>query len=112
MRLQSSTPLLTSIASATHRKAIPASRQRLTLRVTRRMVPIMFSVMFVQASDAKLLRQLQPDDSQDFLEACEDAHRYAEPLPVDSTREITDQFFSLFGLIELPGWRSTRLVAA
>src|SRR5437773_10838572 len=98
MRLQSSTPLLTSIASATHRKAIPASRQRLTLRVTRRMVPIMFSVMFVQASDAKLLRQLQPDDSQDFLEACEDAHRYAEPLPVDSTREITDQFFSLFGL--------------
>ena len=47
-------PLLTSIMpAATHHKAIPASRQRLTLRVTRRMVPIMFSAMLVQASDRR-----------------------------------------------------------
>src|SRR6185295_2491135 len=43
----------------------------------------------------KLLRQLQPDDSQDFVEAFEDAGRYAGPLLVESTREIADQFFSL-----------------
>src|SRR6266436_3346556 len=51
----------------------------------------------------KLLRQLQPDDSQDFVEAFEDAGRYAGPLLVESTREIADQFFSLVGVIELPG---------
>src|SRR4051812_12755892 len=50
----------------------------------------------------KLLRQLQPDDSQDFVEAFEDAGRYAGPLLVESTREIADQFFSLVGVIELP----------
>src|SRR4029077_15470598 len=51
----------------------------------------------------KLLRQLQADDSQDFVEAFEDAGRDAGPLLVESTREIADQFFSLVGVIELPG---------
>ena len=51
---------------------------------------------------AKFLRQLQPDDSQDFVEAFEDAGRYAGPLLVEATREIADQFFSLVGIIELP----------
>lgn len=51
----------------------------------------------------KLLRQLQPDDSQDFVEAFEDAGRYAGPLLAEATREIADQFFSLVGVIELPG---------
>src|ERR1700746_346185 len=51
----------------------------------------------------KLLRQLQPDDSQDLVEAFAEAGRYAGPLPVYSTREIADQFFSLVGIIELPG---------
>src|SRR3982074_1471440 len=51
----------------------------------------------------KLLRQLQPDDSQDFVEAFEDAGRYAGPFLVESTREITDQFFSLVCVIVLPG---------
>lgn len=50
----------------------------------------------------KLLRQLQPDDCQDFVGAFEDTRRYAGPLLVESTREIADQFFSLVG-IELPG---------
>lgn len=45
---------------------------------------------------------LQPDDSQDFLEALEDGGRYARPLLVESTCEIADQFFSVVG-IELPG---------
>ncbi len=51
----------------------------------------------------KLLWQLHPDDSEDFVEAFEDAGRYAGPLLVESTREIADQFFSLVGVIELPG---------
>ena len=38
----------------------------------------------------KLLRQLQPYDSQDFVEAFEDAGGYAGPLLIESTREITD----------------------
>lgn len=51
----------------------------------------------------KLLRQLQADDSQDFVEAFEDARRYTGPLLVGSTREIANQFFSLVGVIELAG---------
>lgn len=47
-------PLLASIMpAATQRKAMPGLRQRLTLRVTRRMVPIMFSEMLIQASDRR-----------------------------------------------------------
>src|SRR4029077_21256281 len=38
-----------------------------------------------------------------FVEAFEDAGRDAGPLLVESTREIADQFFSLVGVIELPG---------
>jgi hypothetical protein len=51
----------------------------------------------------KLLRQLQPDDGQDFVETFEDAGRYSGPLLVGSTREIADQLFSLVGVIKLPG---------
>src|ERR1700682_3270408 len=51
----------------------------------------------------KLLRQLQPDDSQDFVEAFEYAGRYAAPFLVESTREFADQFLRLVGVIELPG---------
>lgn len=87
--------------AATHRKAIPAA----------------FDVAGDAANGAhhvlgdvgtgerstKLLRQLQPDNGQDFVEAFEDAGRYARPLLVESTREIADQFFSLVGVIELLG---------
>lgn len=51
----------------------------------------------------KLLRQLQPDDSQDFVEVLKDAGRYAGPLLVETTREIADRFFCLVSVIELPG---------
>jgi len=40
---------------------------------------------------------------KDFVEAFEDAGRYAGPFLVESTREIADQFFSLVGVIELAG---------
>src|SRR3954447_2603262 len=47
-------PLVAScIAAAVQRSAIDASRQRLTLRQTRRMAPIMFSMMLVQASERR-----------------------------------------------------------
>ena len=38
------------MAAAVQRKAIEVELQRFTLRVTRRTVPIMFSMMLVQAS--------------------------------------------------------------
>ena len=43
--------LASSIAAAVQRKAIDAERQRFTLRLTRRTVPIMFSMMLVHARD-------------------------------------------------------------
>ena len=41
------------MAAAVHRNAIEGELQRFTLRVTRRTVPIMFSMMFVQASERR-----------------------------------------------------------
>src|SRR5271154_4530521 len=46
-------PAPSCIAAAVQRKAIDASRQRLTLRQTRRIVPSMFSMMLVQASERR-----------------------------------------------------------
>jgi hypothetical protein len=40
------------MAAAVQRSAIEASRQRLTLRQTRRTEPMMFSMMLVQASES------------------------------------------------------------
>ena len=60
----------------------------------------------------QLLRQLQPDDGQDFVEAFEDAGRYAGALLVESTREIADQFSALSASSSSQAWRSTRRVAA
>jgi hypothetical protein len=41
------------MAAAVHRNAIEGELQRFTLRVTRRAVPIMFSMMLVQASERR-----------------------------------------------------------
>jgi hypothetical protein len=50
--LDPSDPLAASSMAATlQRSAMPASCQRLTLRQTRRTVPVMFSMMLLQASD-------------------------------------------------------------
>jgi hypothetical protein len=43
--------LASNIAAAVQRRAIDAERQCFTFRLTRRIVRIMFSMMFVQASD-------------------------------------------------------------
>ena len=52
--LQSPEALVAScMAAAVQRSAIEASRQRFTLRQTRRTVPIMFSMMLVQASERR-----------------------------------------------------------
>jgi len=45
--------LASCMAAAVQRKAIEGELQRFTLRVTRRTVPIMFSMMFVQASERR-----------------------------------------------------------
>jgi hypothetical protein len=41
------------MAATVHRNAIEGELQRFTLRVTRRTVPIMFSMMLVQASERR-----------------------------------------------------------
>ena len=41
------------MAAAVQRSAIDADRQRFTLRVTRRTVPIMFSMILVHARDRR-----------------------------------------------------------
>lgn len=94
MRLQRQKRLLASIMpAATHRKATRASRQLLTARGAANGAHHVLGDVGAGERSTKFLRQLQPDYSQDFVEAFEDAGRYAGPLLVESTREIADQFF-------------------
>ena len=61
--------LASCMAAAVQRKAIEAERQRFTLRLTRRTVPIMFSIMLVHARErSQLGRQPEPDDREDFVQ--------------------------------------------
>ena len=67
------------------------------------MVPIMFSAMFVQASDRRSsFGSFNRTTVRISIKGREDAGRYAGPLLVEATREIADQFFFV-GIIELPG---------
>jgi len=70
--------------AATHRKAIPASRQRLTVRVTGRWGPSCSGRCWYRRAIDEAPSQLQPDDSQDFVEAFEHAGRYAGPVLVEA----------------------------
>ena len=68
------------------------------------MVPIMFSAMLVQPSDRRSsFGGFNRTTVQDFVEAFEDARRYAEAIAGRVDARIADQFFSLVGVIELPG---------
>jgi hypothetical protein len=65
------------MAAAVHRNAIEGELQRFTLRVTRRTVPFMFSMMLVQASERRSSADLSyanpphsPDrDNRDLIDA-------------------------------------------
>lgn len=75
-------------------------------------IPPAFDVADAANGAHHVLGDVQPDNSQDFVEAFEDARRYAGPLLFESTREIADQFFGLVGSSSSQAWRSTRRVAA
>jgi len=73
-----------SMAAAVHRNAMKSSRQRLTLRQTRRIEPMMFSMMLVQGRDRRSLpRQAQPDYRQALVEPCKDRRRHSRRLAPD-----------------------------
>ena len=62
------------MAAAVQRKAIEDELQRFTLRVTRRTVPIIFSMMLVQASERRnSRRKTEPAHCEDFIQSLEDA---------------------------------------
>src|SRR6516164_11178652 len=64
-----------SMAALVQRSAMEASRQRLTLRQTRRTVPIMFSMMLLVQGQrsAQFGGKAKTDNGRDFVEAFEDA---------------------------------------
>ena len=67
-------PFLASfMAAAVQRKAIEGELQRFTLRVTRRTVPIIFSMMLVQARASQLGRQTEPAHREDLIQSLEGA---------------------------------------
>lgn len=106
-------PLLASIMpAAAHRKAIPASRQRLTLRVTRRMVPIMFSATLVEASDRRSSvgtfnrTTVRISSKPWWMVAATPGHCWS------SRRARLRINFSALSTSSSQAWRSTRHVAA
>jgi hypothetical protein len=94
------------MAAAVQRKAIAGELQRFTLRVTRRTVPIMFSMMFVQASERRssagkpslLTVRISSNPS------IEDALRDAGGVALQALGEVTDQLLRLRRVVaqELP----------
>jgi hypothetical protein len=61
------------MAAAVQRNAIEGELQRFTLRVTRRTVPIMFSMMFVQASE----RRSSDGNPKDLVQSLQNTFRDA-----------------------------------
>ena len=82
------------MAAAVQRKAIEGELQRFTLRVTRRTVPIMFSMMFVQASERR---------SEDLIQSLQNAFRDAGGVALQALGEIADQLLRLRRVVEFPG---------
>src|SRR5580704_2178319 len=92
------------MAAAAHRNAIEGELQRFTLRVTRRTVPIMFSMMLVAGKRAPQLgRQTQPAHRQDLIQSLEDALRDAGGVALKALGEIADQLLRLRCVVEFPG---------
>jgi hypothetical protein len=62
------------MAAAVQRKAIEDKLQRFTLRVTRRTVPTIFSMMLVQGQRAsQFRRKTEPAHCEDFIQSLEEA---------------------------------------
>ena len=91
------------MAAAVQRNAIDASRQRLTLRQTRRMVPIMFSMMLVQASERRSdSGRPKPDHRQHLVETFQNGGRDARRHLFQPTRQLADQPLGLLRVIQFP----------
>jgi hypothetical protein len=92
------------MAAAVQRNAIEGELQRFTLRVTRRTVPIMFSMMLVQASERRSSAGrpslLTVRISSNPLE---DALRDAGGVALEALGEIADQLLRLRRIVEFPG---------
>ena len=61
------------MAAAVQRKAIEDELQRFTLRVTRRTVPIIFSMMLVQAGERRSAAGRPSCSCEDFIQSLENA---------------------------------------
>ena len=77
--------------AAVQRSAIAALRQRFTLRLTRRTVPIMFSIALVQASDRRSgvgSLRFEASDGQHLVEPFEKAGGDTRRLLLEPAGEI------------------------
>ena len=89
--------------AAVQRSAIAALRHRFTLRLTRRTVPIMFSIALVQASERRSgIGSLRRDDGEHLVEPFENAGGNTRRLLVEPAGEIAQQPLGFIGIIELP----------
>ena len=91
------------MAAAVQRNAIEGELQRFTLRVTRRTVPIIFSMMLVQASERRnsagrpslLTVRISSNPSRMLFET--------PGASLQALGEIADQLLRLLRVVEFPG---------
>ena len=92
------------MAAAVQRKAIEDELQRFTLRVTRRTVPIIFSMMLVQASERRnsagrpslLTVRISSNPSKMLFQT-------PGGVALHALGEIADQFLRFRRIVEFPG---------
>ena len=89
--------------AAVQRNAIAAFRHHFTLRQTRRMAPIMFSIEFGAGERApELYRQAEAVDGQHLVEPFEDAGGDTGRLLIKPAGEITQQPLGFIGIVAHP----------
>lgn len=77
-----------------------------TFRQTRRIVPIVFSMMLVQASDRRNRRQAEAVDGEDVVDPLKVAAGAAGGDLFEATREVAQQFSAFPASLSFHAWRS------
>src|SRR5450756_1273185 len=86
------------MAAPAQRRAIEGERQYFTFRLTRRTVPMTFSMMFVQASERR-----SSGGSPSFVTVSISSSRNTLPVAFETSGEIAKELFGLVGVVHLPG---------
>src|SRR5450759_3625263 len=92
------------MAAPAQRRAIEGERQYFTFRLTRRTVPMTFSMMFVAGERTpQFRRQSELCYGEHLVEPFQDRGGNTLPVAFETSGEIAKELFGLVGVVHLPG---------